>query len=115
MFNAENSNSFPCTWVGHASLVIETIEEGGYFSRVVHLTKENGTGVIKFSEIPREKVKERAKEYAKENQDHIKQRKKKWRQNNPELVREQKRLWRERNRDKVNARKRELRAIKKAD
>ncbi|VHO05327.1 hypothetical protein [Candidatus Rhabdochlamydia sp. T3358] len=65
MFNAENSNSFPCTWVGHASLVIETIEEGGYFSRVVHLTKENGIGVIKFLEASRESVKKRAKEVSK--------------------------------------------------
>ena len=56
LLNTENSGSCPCTWMGHASLIIETIEEGGYFARSAHLTKENGAADIRFLEVHRENL-----------------------------------------------------------
>ena len=31
LFNSENKHSMPCSWMGHASLIIETVEKGGIF------------------------------------------------------------------------------------
>ncbi|VHO05359.1 hypothetical protein [Candidatus Rhabdochlamydia sp. T3358] len=57
LMNADNSNECPCTWMGHASLVIETVEEEGYFIRSAHLTKTSeGKADIIFSEVPRKKL-----------------------------------------------------------
>lgn len=56
LMNTNSSGSYPCGWMGHASLVIETIEEGGYFARSAHLIKTNGKADVKFNEIDRESL-----------------------------------------------------------
>lgn len=55
-FNIENSifSGFKSYgWMGHAVLIIETIEEGGYFARKADLIKEKDKAYIRFFEITR--------------------------------------------------------------
>lgn len=55
-FNIENSifSGFKSYgWMGHAVLIIETVEEGGYFARKADLIKEGNKAYIRFFEITR--------------------------------------------------------------
>ncbi|MCL6755817.1 MAG: hypothetical protein M3A24_01395 [Candidatus Rhabdochlamydia oedothoracis] len=65
LMNADNSNECPCSWMGHASLIIETVEEEGYFIRSAHLIKTAGKADIIFSEVPRKKLVDWAREVSK--------------------------------------------------
>lgn len=65
LMNNNSSGSYPCGWMGHASLVIETIENGGYFARSAHLIKTKGKADIKFNEVPREDLIKWAKKVSK--------------------------------------------------
>ena len=67
LFNAADSEALPYTWMGHATLDIETIERGGYFARVAHLikSKDGKRGLVKFFEINREDIERRKEKGAK--------------------------------------------------
>lgn len=70
MLNADTSNildvCLPCSWMGHALLVVETIEEGNYFARQIDLMKnKEGEAHVRLFELSQLEVKIYVKNYAK--------------------------------------------------
>lgn len=72
LFNADMSNIWqaclPCAWMGHALLVVETIEEGNDFARQIDLVKnEQGKAHVRLFELSQKMVERCKKDYAKTN------------------------------------------------
>ncbi|VHN99716.1 hypothetical protein [Candidatus Rhabdochlamydia sp. T3358] len=70
MFNSDTSGIWeaylPCTWMGHALLVVETIEEGNYFARQIDLVKDQeGDANVRLFELPKHLTERYVKNYAK--------------------------------------------------
>ncbi|MGB7129156.1 MAG: hypothetical protein WBD50_08730 [Candidatus Rhabdochlamydia sp.] len=70
MFNSDTSGILepcpPCTWMGHALLIVETIEEGNYFARQIDLVKNGkGDANIRCFELFQPEIKGYIKDYAK--------------------------------------------------
>ncbi|MGB7128229.1 MAG: hypothetical protein WBD50_03955, partial [Candidatus Rhabdochlamydia sp.] len=65
LLTAENSDVCPCNWMGHALIIVEAIEEGGYFSRRADLIQESGKANVRFFEIDRNKTKKLSEDYSK--------------------------------------------------
>lgn len=65
LLNAENSDVCPCNWMGHSLIIVEAIEEGGYFSRRADLIQENGKANVRLFEIDRNRTKELSESYSK--------------------------------------------------
>lgn len=74
MLNSDTSNVLddfcnPCNWLGHALLIVETIEEGDYFSRKIDLIKDmsskEGGAKVRLFELSKDATETYAETYAK--------------------------------------------------
>ena len=74
MLNSDSSDVLndicnPCNWMGHALLIVETIEEGDYFSRQADLIKDMSSkehyGEVRLFELSKDSTRAYAEIYAK--------------------------------------------------